>query len=247
MASLGVREVPPLLRLVGHPLRWMLLTELARSDRQVAELSNLLGIRQSLVSYHVGRLRSEGLVVARRSSRDARQTFYRADLNRCGESLVTSARALHPSLAPPRIHAGDDVSHDRVPLVLFLCTGNSARSQMAEALANTGGGMQAVSAGDRIRPVHPNAVRAMARRGLDIRRQRAKPIDVFTHSVFDHVVTLCDQVRERCPDFPGAVLSHWSVPDPVGPGTDEETLPAFDAAADEIASRVAHFRDLLRG
>ncbi len=235
--------MPSFMRLAGHPLRWLLLHELARSDRQVTELTKLVGERQNLVSYHLARMRAEGMVVSRRSSKDGRQTYYRADLERCAELLATSARALHPGLA--RVSHGPSGSGggNRRQRVLFLCTGNSARSQMAEALVNhAGGGIEAVSAGDRPREVHSNAIRAMAARGIDISHQQAKHIEEFAGHQFDHVVTLCDLVRERCPEVPGASTSHWSVADPVDPGrSDAETYPAFEAAAAELASRVEYF------
>src|SRR5919106_5609943 len=101
---------PSLLRLAGHPLRWELMSELARSDRHVRELTEALGKRQSLVSYHLGRLREGHLVSMRRSSADGRDAYYSLDLARCGELLAAAGRALHPGLdlAPPRGegHAG---------------------------------------------------------------------------------------------------------------------------------------------
>ncbi len=89
---------PEFLRLVGHPLRWRLLGELARSDRTVHELAGRAGEAQNLVSYHLGKLRDAGLVVARRSSADGRDTYYTADLAHIGELLTATAGALHPGL-----------------------------------------------------------------------------------------------------------------------------------------------------
>ena len=91
----GVQNAPPgFLRLAGHPLRWRLLTELARTDRQVRELTGLLGQPQSLVSYHLGQLRAAGLVTMRRSSADRRDAYYSIDLARCGDSLAAAGAAL---------------------------------------------------------------------------------------------------------------------------------------------------------
>src|ERR687888_2645114 len=94
----GSASPPPFLRLAGHPLRWQLLRELARSDRQVRELTALLGQPQSLVSYHLGRLLEGGLVRTRRSVADRRDAYYSLDLGRCGELLVATGAALHPGL-----------------------------------------------------------------------------------------------------------------------------------------------------
>ena len=159
---------PRFLRLAGHPLRWRLLSELARSDRRVGELCELAGQRQSLVSYHLRQLRDGGLVSARRSLADGRDTYYVLDLARCGELLVGRRRLAAPGPGVGRgSRRGRGAARARV---LFLCTGNSARSQMAEALAEqlSGGAVRAASAGSHPKPLHPNAVRVMRERGIDI-------------------------------------------------------------------------------
>src|SRR5215204_3859848 len=123
---------PRFLRLAGDPLRWRLLSELARSDRRVGELCELAGQRQSLVSYHLRQLREGGLVSARRSLADVRDTYYVLELAHCGELLVSAGASLHPGLAAAvgsQRGRGRGLARARV---LFLCTGNSARSQIAE-------------------------------------------------------------------------------------------------------------------
>ena len=166
-ADLGRTVSPPsFLALAGHPLRWRVLSELARSDRRVRELCALVGGPQALVSYHLGRLRAEGLVGMHRSAADGREAYYRLDLARCGELLGATGAALHPGLGPARA-----ARTRREPVrLLFLCTGNSARSQMAEALAQQigGGSVEAFSAGSHPKPLHPNAVRVMRARGIDL-------------------------------------------------------------------------------
>ena len=96
---------PVFLGLAGHPVRWRLLGELARSDRQVHELTALVGQPQNLVSYHLGRLRQANLVTARRSTADGRDTYYSLDLALCGRLLAAAGGALHPALllAPPAV------------------------------------------------------------------------------------------------------------------------------------------------
>src|SRR5258707_13498119 len=95
--TLGRDSGPPgFLQLAGHPVRWRLLRELARSDRQVRELTSLTGHRQPLVSYHLGRLRAAQLVSARRSSADGRAAYYTVDLARCGEVLAAAGGWLLP-------------------------------------------------------------------------------------------------------------------------------------------------------
>jgi protein-tyrosine-phosphatase/DNA-binding transcriptional ArsR family regulator len=223
-------------------LRWRLLSELARSDRRVGELCELAGRRQSLVSYHLRQLRDGGLVSMRRSAADARDSYYFVDLARCGELLASTGVALHPGLAPalrPRAERQRGPARARV---LFLCTGNSARSQIAAALAErlSGGAVRAESAGSHPKPLHPNALRVMSERGLDTSGCRSKHLGEFTGRRFDYVISLCDRVREVCPEFPGGPeLIHWSIPDPARePGSDEETLPAFERTAAELNARI---------
>jgi len=215
------------------------LSELSRSDRRVGELCELAARRQSLVSYHLRQLRDGGLVSTRRSAADGRDTYYALDLPRCRELLSSAAGSLHPGLpTTPRDRASDSVC----ARVLFLCTGNSSRSQIAEALAGqlSGGGVRAASAGSHPKPLHPNAVRVMRERGIDIAGSRPKHLGEFAGERFDYVISVCDRVREVCPAFTGGPeLIHWSIPDPARePGSDEETLPAFERIADQLSTRI---------
>lgn len=130
--------------------------------------------------------------------------------------------------------------------VLILCTGNSCRSQMAEALWNdlAGGEWQAFSAGSRPAGyVHPSAVKVLAELGLDLSRNRSKHLDEFRDRPFDLVVTVCDNARESCPVFPGAKrLAHWPFPDPAeAEGSEEEKLAVFRAVRDAIRERIRAF------
>ncbi len=216
------------------------MSELARSDRRVGELCELAGQRQSLVSYHLRRLRDDGVVSARRSLADGRDTYYVLELARCGELLVSAGASLHPGLVPTQ---GSRAARGSARAsVLFLCTGNSARSQMAEALAEqlSDGAVRAVSAGSHPKPLHPNAVRVMRERGIDLTDRRSKHLGEFTGRRFDYVISLCDRVREVCPEFPGTPQAiHWSVRDPARePGNDESTLPAFERTAAELETRI---------
>jgi ArsR family transcriptional regulator, arsenate/arsenite/antimonite-responsive transcriptional repressor / arsenate reductase (thioredoxin) len=241
-ARAGSPSPPPFLRLAGHPLRWRLLTELARSDRRVGELCDLAGQRQSLVSYHLRQLRDGGVISARRSLADGRDTYYVLDLARCRELLVGAGASLHPGMAsggasdPGRRRGRARAS------VLFLCTGNSARSQMAEALAEqlSAGEVRAASAGSHPKPLHPNAVRVMREREIDLAGRRSKHLSEFTSRRFDYVISVCDRVRQICPEFPGTPQAiHWSVRDPAHePGPDDETLPAFKRTAAELETRI---------
>jgi protein-tyrosine-phosphatase len=180
------------------------------------------------------------LISARRSSADGRDTYYRVDLARCGELLAGAGIALHPGLRLARtpVAASEDRRGHR-PKVLFLCTGNSARSQMAEAILEhrSRHAIEAHSAGSDPRTLHPFAVRVMSERGIDIADRPTKHFSRFARSRFDQVVTLCDKVKEVCPELPGhPTTAHWSMPDPAA-GVDD-TYPNFVRAADEIEERV---------
>lgn len=249
MAAAVTRDPAPpaLLQLAGHPLRWQLLGELARSDRMVSELTGLVGQPQNLVSYHLGKLRDARLVSGRRSSADGRDTYYTVDLGRVGALLAGAGAALHPALrlAPPPPAPGRPGAR-----VLFLCTGNSARSQMAEAFARdqSGGAVEAHSAGSHPKALHPEAVRVMGEGfGIDLAGQRAKHLDEFAGQRFDWIVTLCDRVREVCPEFPAQPqTTHWSIADPAGADADgEATHAAFDRTAYELETRVGHLLAVL--
>jgi protein-tyrosine-phosphatase/DNA-binding transcriptional ArsR family regulator len=231
-------------QLLADEQRWKLLQELARSDRKVSELTELVDRPQNLVSYHLASLRNAGVVSARRSSADRRDTYYRIEMQRCADLLCEVGPALQPGLrlnmATPQASQGRATK--RRPSVLFLCTGNSARSQMAEALLEhlSGGAIKARSAGSNPKPLHPNAIRVMAERGIDISAQKSKHLDRFREMRFDRVITLCDNVRETCPTFPeAAVTAHWSMPNPASEGDSaESTYEAFERTAQELESRI---------
>jgi protein-tyrosine-phosphatase len=113
---------------------------------------------------------------------------------------------------------------------------------MAEALTVhlSGGKITAASAGSHPKPLHPNAVRVMRARGIDIRGQRSKDVDQFRARKLHVVITLCDRVREVCPEFSsGPELTHWSIPDPAASGTsDRASYPAFERTAAELETRI---------
>ncbi len=143
---------------------------------------------------------------------------------------------------PSPVGAGPSTARRRV---IFVCTGNSARSQMAEALLRREGGdrFEVVSAGVKPRPVHPLTVRALAEAGIDVSRARSKSVTEFLGQPFDYVITVCDRARESCPVFPGGAQTlHWGFDDPAeAEGSDAERLAAFRRVLTEIAGRVRRF------
>lgn len=126
--------------------------------------------------------------------------------------------------------------------VLILCTGNSARSQMAEGLlrAMAGDRFEVESAGVEPTQVRAEAIEAMREIGIDISAHCSKSVDEFKSQKFDHIITVCDNAKESCPVFPGsAERTHWSLDDPAAVRGDEATrLAAFRRVRDEIAARL---------
>lgn len=129
--------------------------------------------------------------------------------------------------------------------VLILCTGNSARSQMAEGLLRHLGGSnyEVRSAGTHPSSVNPFAIEAMREIGIDISAHSSKSVAEFTNQEFDIVVTVCDSAAEQCPVFPGAPYRiHWSLPDPnAASGSEAQRLAVFRSVRDDLATRLRAF------
>ncbi|MFJ8632283.1 ArsR family transcriptional regulator [Streptomyces sp. NPDC093568] len=243
---------PEFVRLAAHPLRWRLLTVLAEGDYRVRELVERLGEPQNLVSYHLRLLRDGGLVTARRSSFDGRDSYHHLDLEHCAGSLAAVGAALHPALRqePKSAPRGPGaLSPVRPVAVLFVCTGNSARSPIAEALLrhHTADGVTAASAGTRPKArLHPHAVRVLRESyGIDVSGRRTQHVDDLAGRRFDHVITLCDKAREVCPEF-GPRRVHWSMADPgAADGTGRAGYAAFQRTAADMDTRIRHLMPLL--
>ena len=128
--------------------------------------------------------------------------------------------------------------------VLFLCTGNSCRSQMAEGLLRhlAGDRFEVASAGTDPQGLNPGAVTAMREIGIDIAHHQSRHVDQFAGQQFDYVITVCDRAKENCPIFPGTFSLHWSFDDPASAvGTVETRQTVFRRVRDEIAERVRDF------
>lgn len=134
---------------------------------------------------------------------------------------------------------------DRAIRVLFVCTGNSARSVMAEALLRRHGGdrFEVFSAGTEPKGINPLTVRVLAEAGLDSSWARSKSVTEFAGQTFDYVVTVCDEARQSCPVFPGVHESlHWGYEDPAeAEGTEEERLAVFRRVFIQLGERIHQF------
>lgn len=247
MHDLLIQEPPNLLRLLAHDLRWRLVRLLAHSDLRVQELAEQVARPLNLVSYHLAQLRRSALVTERRSSSDGRDIYYSLDLPRLQHLYRQAGVALHPAIASWSEDNAivPSLAHRSPPFkILFLCTHNSARSQMAEALLRQLGGMavEVQSAGSEVSTVHPLTVETMRARGIDISGQQSKHVNVFAGQSFDFVITVCDRMREVCPVFPGSPDQiHWSIADPAAVIGDDAQRDAFAAVAAELAMRLHFF------
>jgi protein-tyrosine-phosphatase/DNA-binding transcriptional ArsR family regulator len=247
MTTTALSHQPPdFLKLLAHDLRWSLVAALTRSDHRVHELVRLLDQPMNLVSYHLKQLRDQHLVTERRSSADGRDVYYSLDLDLLRTRYLATGAALHPALT-----IGDSATTPYahpVARVLFLCTHNSARSQMAEGILRHFGAERVIafSAGSQPAEVHPNAVRAMTAIGIDISQQQSKHLDTFAGQSFDYIITVCDRVREVCPIFPNDPEQiHWSFADPAAVEHSLARERAFQQTAHQLVTRTGHLLTLL--
>ena len=250
-ASAAPLPWPAFLKLLAHELRWNILQLLARSDYCGLEIVERLHQPQNLISYHLRLLATHQLVSERRSAADARDIYYSLNLDLLRERYAAAATALHPALALPGTLAS--VLQETLPVqlhhplrVLFLCTENSARSQMAEGLLRhlAGNALEVCSAGSRPSDVHPYATQVLAQMGIDISGATSKHLDTFRDQSFDVVITVCDRMKECCPTWPADPEQiHWSLPDPVALEgvSEQERYAAFEEVARELMIRLRHF------
>lgn len=241
----GLRASPPeILKLAAHPIRWAVLTRLARSDYRVQELVAFVQLPQNLVSYHLRQLRVGKLVSERKSSADERSIYYSLDLEQFRLLYFQAGALLHPALIAVMLDARDKPQQSNEPLrVLFLCTENSARSQIAEALLRqlSHETIEAFSAGSHPSDnVHPLALRVLEQKGIDTSRVYPKNLAVFQSQQFDVIVSVCDRVREICPTFPNdPERIHWSIPDPTRAESSNGTqYHAFEQIALQLTTRI---------
>jgi thioredoxin type arsenate reductase len=168
----------------------------------------------------------------------------RADLDRLEDELLD----LELTIAAAGRARGRTRSMPDPIRVLFVCTGNSARSQIAEALLGRIGGADflAASAGTEPGGVNPYTVRVLAEHGIDWSRARSKSVTEFIGQPWDYVITVCDRARQSCPIFPGEHDAlHWGLDDPAAvEGTDAEKLAAFERTAMELSVRLRPFVDV---
>ena len=242
---------------LGHPGRlavFRLLMRFAPQGVRPTELAETLALRQNTLSHYLNDLEAAGLI---KGARQGRSILYAIDLDRTGalvDYLVEDCCRGRPDLCPtPTASATAVAKGDQPYNVLFICSGNSARSIFAESILNTTGNgrFRAYSAGTRPgTQLNPFAVEVLQRNGMDVSTLRSKHISEFEAAdapKMDFVFTVCDAAAaEECAPWPGQPLSaHWGVPDPVkAVGTDAEKGLAFARAFAELHRRILAFAAL---
>ena len=246
-----------ILRILGEPHRLAIFTLLTTGPLQVRDLCAATSLSLPLVSQHLRVLRRIGLVQARRDPGDARGVWYSIEPQPLRELKSTMSWLFDVASTVDRRPRSEQFGIPAVSCpnnfrVLFLCTANSARSQMAESLLEqVGGGLfEARSAGTQPRgELHPLTVKSLAEIGIDASGQAAKHYDVFAGEPFHYVITVCDLANEECPELPGDYQRvHWSITDPLAAsGTETEVYSAFVCAREELARRIRLFVQAHRG
>ena len=224
------------------------------SDEDLSRLTLILALRRlGLTPAEAGRLVDrfiegevpDGTLTATLEQQRREIARQREDLDRLEVELVDLER----TLAAVDLHRGTDARPAPIS-VLFVCNGNSARSQMGEALLGRFGGddFRPLSGGTRPKSVHPLTVRVLAELDIDWRAARAKPVTELLDQPLDYVITLSNSAREQCPVFPGRHSSlHWHLEDPASvEGSEEERLAAFRATRTELAVRLRPFIEIAR-
>jgi protein-tyrosine-phosphatase/DNA-binding transcriptional ArsR family regulator len=247
MRAVQVKTQPiDFLKLLAHDIRWRILLALSQSDYRVEELVKQIKHPHNLVSYHLKRLRLNRLISERRSSADGRDIYYSLNLDQFRQLYFQAGQSLHAAIGDvsSQTHTKTEASKKAPIRILFLCTHNSARSQMAEGLFRkiAGDQVDVFSAGSEPTSIHSLAIKIMSQIGIDLTKQRSKHLSEFIGQYFDYIVTVCDRVREVCPIFPGDPEQiHWSFPDPVAiEGSLQTKEKAFADTANQLTTRIKY-------
>lgn len=261
-----LKDIQKVFRALCQPTRMKIALLLGRRQLCVCELEAIIGVSQPAVSQHLRIFKEADLVT---EVREGQWVFYSLKWDRLREALdeflalaeqgldgtpelATELRRLgelekNPIIGCTRPAADVSPSGAQAAVVqlMFLCTGNSCRSQMAEGLARAYGGdrIEVHSAGLEPQGVNPRAVQAMREIGIDISGQSSDRIDADLLSRMDYAITLCSDAEERCPLTPSQVKRlHWPLEDPAGArGSEEVVMDKFRQVRDEIKVRVEKF------
>ncbi len=249
------RDVLQFFRALADEPRLAIVRLLVVGDLRSGEIGERLRLPANALAYHLKRLRALGLLHDRRSSADARDVYHHLDLDRLATLYAEAGDLLHPGVISPasvgstmrQSYAGEHAEEKPVmgrPLrVLFLCTHNSARSQLAEGILRKLGGdrVEAYSAGSLPTEVHPEALALLREMGADPAQHVAKSLERYRGESFDYVITVCDRVREICPSFAGdPAQAHWSFPDPLELDDPDKVRRMMRTIATELQTRIRY-------
>ncbi|SOC05511.1 metalloregulator ArsR/SmtB family transcription factor [Rhodobacter maris] len=248
--------IAPAFACLGHPGRlavFRLLMRFAPQGVRPTEIAAALGLKQNTLSHHLADLTACSLVQVRR---EGRSLFYAVDLHKTealiGYLALDLGRA-RPDLMPKALSQKANLMPDTAFNVLFICSGNSARSIFAEALLRDLGGARFIAHSAGTRPgttINPFALEVLARNGHDTAGLRAKHLSEFQGPAAPHmnfVFTVCDTAAaEDCPPWPGQpITGHWGLPDPVkATGTEAEKALVFAQTYGALRARIAAFVEL---
>jgi protein-tyrosine-phosphatase len=235
--------------LLADPVRRQLLSTLMLNDVVLDDLVDAVRLPPETVATLLEPLVSAGVITQRGSDAQSGERYYHLDL----DLLDTLYQA--GGTAPPAFAAALEEGEISAPTqqgahsrILFLCTRNSARSQLAEGITRllSKGQVDAFSAGNQPGFVHPMAIEVLTGLHVDISGQHSKHLDQFLGQDFDYVITVCDNARETCPVFAGAKRTiHWSIPDPAIVEDSDARRRAFSKVSAELQTRIRYLLILL--
>jgi ArsR family transcriptional regulator, arsenate/arsenite/antimonite-responsive transcriptional repressor / arsenate reductase (thioredoxin) len=234
-------EAPNVIKALANDARWELVHILSRGDHTDTELAKMLDLPRNQITHHMTHLREAGIVTERRSNTNPDEVYYSVSLQELANAFRTAAERLHPALLTQAPLEEVTTTIEEPLRILFLCTHNSARSQMAEGLARHlgNGRVEAFSAGTEATFIKPEAIEAMRQRGIDISGQESELLTTYLDEDFDYVITVCDAARESCPFFPGGKRQiHWSFADPSDVEDPTQRQAAFNRTARELGNRI---------
>ena len=253
------RDVIQFFRALADEPRLAIIRLLVVGDLRSGEIGERLLLPANALAYHLKRLRALGLLSNRRSSADARDVYHHLDLERLSTLYAQAGDLLHPGIfssatsasGSPQSQASEEAVERTMtarPLrVLFLCTHNSARSQLAEGILRQMGGdrVEVYSAGSMPTQVDAEVLAMLRELGADPAGHYAKSMDRFRGESFDYVITVCDRVREICPTFAGdPAQAHWSFPDPLELDDPDQRHRLLRTIVRELQTRIRYLLQL---
>lgn len=234
-------------RALADETRLQIVRLLALSDLRVGELVDQVRVPQNALSYHLKHLRAVGLLRDRRSNEDGRDVYYSVDLERLQVLYAASGNDLHPGIVPRSDRTTDPPRLAQPLRMLYLCTHNRARSQLAEGITRylAGEQVEVYSAGSTPTEVHPLTIEMLHEMGIDTNELRSKSMQEFVDQDFDYIITTCDRVRGDCPVFPGDPRQiHWSFADPSAQANEAAQRQAFQTVKREMLTRIRYLLSL---